>query len=716
MASSIFNKLKKLNHRHYIYISIIIFLITLIIINFNDLALRFYYTFKTLFNNLYYYFEVVTNSEVNEPKQIFEVLLEHHNNNFVEILPFDYDTFLNKLKTFFQLFINNEWLEFQFLYILSDLINFLQIAMIVLMFIPFLLIIWKAYASETKNKTANQVSKPLSFYLKVKDYVFRPICRYIKSLFTFLKNSKYYKQIIIALLVIITKLCFIALDFVGFYYYFISSLNLKSLYYELLIILIDLYPILAFIPPIGYVIIIYLIFDAIRVKKAYKKLKHYENYNKGFINNLGVISLIVGPPGSKKTLTMSDMTLSAEEIFRSKALKIIKKYDLLFPHFPFATLEREINRAINFHQIYNRFTVKTFIRKKYKRFQKNKCPAKLFGYDYQKEVITVYDGLVPISLKKMLETYGQAYYMYVMSCPLSISNFSIRYDAKKEDKGYFPMWEYEYFKIDNSNIYEKSSYSKILDYDSLRLGKKIINNNPNQSVIDGGVLTLSEFAKERGNQFDHQELKKNSDETNQKNDLVNLWFKMLRHAGTVDNTCFIKVFMDDQRANSLNADCRELSEYTLKLHTTEDIFKTTLSFYWLEPLILQTLVDIRNKLYYQFRHVRHDNTLFIYLINSIANKANLYLIRRFNTFSYRINDISVLSGEELIREQKYYLSTKKIYSDRYATDCYKDFFDTQFEASNIGFIDLRSYASYIASMEELNMQHSYFINDLSKYV
>ena len=89
---------------------------------------------------------------------------------------------------------------------------------------------------------------------------------------------------------------------------------------------------------------------------------------------------------------------------------------------------------------------------------------------------------------------------------------------------------------------------------------------------------------------------------------------------------------------------------------------------------------------------------------------------RFNTFSYRINEISVLSGEELIREQKYYLSTKKIYSDRYATDCYKDFFDSKFALSNKGFIDLRAYTSYIASIEELKLQHSYFINDLSKYV
>ena len=81
---------------------------TLIIINFNDLALRFYYTIKTLFQNLYYYFQVVTNSEVNEPKQIFQVLLEHHNNNFVEVLPFDYEVFVSKLTSFFHLLINEE--------------------------------------------------------------------------------------------------------------------------------------------------------------------------------------------------------------------------------------------------------------------------------------------------------------------------------------------------------------------------------------------------------------------------------------------------------------------------------------------------------------------------------------------------------------------------------------------------------------------------------
>ena len=66
MDTSTYKTKKKINHRHFIYISIIIFLLTLIIINFNDLALRFYYTFKTLFNNLYYYFQVVVNEDVNE--------------------------------------------------------------------------------------------------------------------------------------------------------------------------------------------------------------------------------------------------------------------------------------------------------------------------------------------------------------------------------------------------------------------------------------------------------------------------------------------------------------------------------------------------------------------------------------------------------------------------------------------------------------------------
>ena len=144
---------------------------------------------------------------------------------------------------------------------------------------------------------------------------------------------------------------------------------------------------------------------------------------------------------------MVDMTLSAEEIFRTKSLKIIKKYDLLFPHFPFAVFEYQLKQAIENHTVYNRLTVKTFVKNQFKLFNENKCKENIYGYDYEKELMIAYDGLIPIPIDKALETYGQAYFMYITSCALAISNFAIRFDNKKDDLGFFPKWEYEYFKI-----------------------------------------------------------------------------------------------------------------------------------------------------------------------------------------------------------------------------------------------------------------------------
>lgn len=55
-----------------------------------------------------------------------------------------------------------------------------------------------------------------------------------------------------------------------------------------------------------------------------------------------------------------------------------------------------------------------------------------------------------------------------------------------------------------------------------------------------------------------REIKKGSDDTNQKNDLFNSWLKMCRHSATVDNFPFIKVFTDEQRPESWGADARDL--------------------------------------------------------------------------------------------------------------------------------------------------------------
>ena len=56
--------------------------------------------------------------------------------------------------------------------------------------------------------------------------------------------------------------------------------------------------------------------------------------------------------------------------------------------------------------------------------------------------------------------------------------------------------------------------------------------------------------------------------------------------------------------------------------------------------------------------------------------------------------------------------SKKIYSKRFSTDCFSDFFTQKALKSNFGLNDLPEYQSEKATFEELQEQNSYFMNDL----
>lgn len=68
----------------------------------------------------------------------------------------------------------------------------------------------------------------------------------------------------------------------------------------------------------------------------------------------------------------------------------------------------------------------------------------------------------------------------------------------------------------------------------------------------------------------------------------------------------------------------------------------------------------------------------------------------------------------MFNENKYYLTSKKIYSKRFSTDCFSDFFTEKALRSPVGIDDLSEYATEKATFSELGTQNSYFINDLLK--
>ncbi len=143
---------------------------------------------------------------------------------------------------------------------------------------------------------------------------------------------------------------------------------------------------------------------------------------------------------------------------------------------------------------------------------------------------------------------------------LIISNYSIRTDSILSDIGNFPAWDTDFFKRDSKLLDSFFRHAHILDFDSLRLGKKVLAYNPRKDSFEFGVVVITEVGKERGNSIENAEKKKKDGGANQKNDLFNSWLKMVRHSATVDKYPFVKVITDEQRPESWGADARDLCD------------------------------------------------------------------------------------------------------------------------------------------------------------
>ena len=339
---------------------------------------------------------------------------------------------------------------------------------------------------------------------------------------------------------------------------------MDTIYTQFVKLAIDLQPLLRFFPWWSLLIVTYVLFEHWRKKFALNKLRKCEAKNCGFINALPIVSMTCGSMGKRKTTMITDMALSQEVMFRQKAFDILQKADMKFPYFPWICFEKELASCIEYGTVYNLATVKEWVNLKRSRYEKHgNALWQLYGYDCQRYGLTYNDALKTSGLFDVLETYAQAFFIYALETSLIVANYSVRTDNQILTEDNFPLWALDFF----SDGQRQSRHSHILDFDVLRLGKKILDNNPKAGSFEFGVVAITEIGKERGNNLELKEVKKKNDETNQKNDLFNSWLKMCRHSATVDNFPFIKVFTDEQRPESWGADARDLCDI---VNTTPD--------------------------------------------------------------------------------------------------------------------------------------------------
>lgn len=726
-------RLKKLDYRHYICVGIALVFLFVAIFCFPYAFGRVVESVKDLGRSFAYYFQSIFLDDVT-----VEASVINYSSYPLELpfnLPSTWSAFTDFLSRYWQTLIDKEVLAGYF-----NLIGNVayKLSYVVLLLIPFILLLYVILSQSLskENNDYNVDSKPLRIYKKVVSVTLTPVVKWLKDFSTFVKNHSYYLKICFWITAYAFSFITIVIEFIAFYFYFVTSFDFINVYTQVVKLFFDLSAMIDFIPVVGWVLIACVVINKIRRKIGYNRLEHNENKNRGFINSRPIVVMGCGTVGTGKTSLITDMALSEDVMLRQKAFELILDNDMLFPNFPWINLENNVKLNIKRHKIYNLATCKkyvSFLRFAFENRSKDKAVQKsiyrhlkktygfsygnlIYDYDYDRYGLYKDNKLEYKYVWDVLKSYTQLYFIYVVQSSLIIGNYSVRTDNVMTDIGNFPVWDFDFFKRDSRYIEAYSRHAKILDFDALRLGRKLLEENPNKDSFEFGVVLVTEIGKERGNNLENVGMRKNDDMTNAKNDLFNQWLKMIRHSATVDNFPFVKVLTDDQRPTSWGADARDLAEIVRIKERSET--ELLMPLFALGELFHDFVYNKFADLYYRYRYSRSDNTLTMYLLKTFVAAFHNYYTGIYNTFGTRTLTVLLEDGslDGTTIKSKYFLSTKKLYSKRFATDSFGDYFTEKSARSYVGLADLREYVSERASFDELAAQNSYWINDIRKWM
>ena len=631
-------------------------------------------------------------------------------------LPENFEAFSEGFPVYLQSVFSSETF-FSYLLTVADGLYIVSQVLLLLMPLFAVLVIAVHCILHGHNNDYARESRPLRIGKRIYDVTYRPVRDFIVGFIGFCGEHRIYLYVWIFIWAYNFNFITILLEAFAFYLYFVISFDFVLLYTQVCKLVLDLMPMLSFIPAFLWAILALVICEYLARKYGMRVLRHRERRNRGFLNERGVLTTVYGEMNAGKTAMITDISLSAEAQFRDMAFEILVECDLCFPHLPWILLENELRRAMEHHEVYDKFSCKEWVKKKRRRFEKSPCKEKIFGYDYERYGTYHDNKLKNEYVWETVEDYAAAFMIYITSSALILANYSIRVDDICHDVGNFPRWDTDFFRRDSRFMEAYSRHCHILDFDMMRLGKRMIEENPQAFAFGFGVYVISEIDKERKNTPELRDVKASAEEANQKNDLFNTLLKMSRHNCVIRNRVFIKILADLQRPESLGGDARELGE-VVYIDKKGDMLPTLpffAPFYFFELLygsVFSRFVDT----YYDYRYNRGDDILLIHAYKSIAAKLKHIHDNTNNLYGSQAVSLLVESGRMngKPKRKKYFMQAKKSFSERYGTDCQSGIFERRARYNRIGLDDIKEYLGKVATWEELSEQHSFFQEEVSR--
>lgn len=714
------NKIKAIDYRHYVSVAVTLVFIALGVFVFPNCIPRIIEALRDFGTSVAYYFCELF-MDVNPITPMVNELQswQWQSSRFqpLTILPFTWEEFQVAWDEYWQLFVSLDTLQGYF-FVLGEVLYY--VAQVFLILMPLWLVAYlllRRYL-KTHNNDYDEETKGVRFWKRVADFTYIPVKKWIIGYIDFLRENFFWVKMWLWLWAFYFNFITIIIEFIAFYLYFITSFDFVNIYRQVYKLMLDLTTVIRFIPAFLWVCGVIGILEYWARCAGYNELNHRERRNRGFLNERGVMTIVYGPMGAGKTKLITDMALSEEVRQRDMALEIIIECDFKFPYMHWASLEQDLKQAFEQHVIFSEPTARKWVKAQARKWYENPVKENVWGYDFERYGLTYNDCLKVSDIWEVIEDYACAYLIYTVKSALLVSNYSIRLDNLLEDLGNFPLWNSDFFRRDSRLMDSYSRHAHILDFDMLRLGKRMLEENPNRFAFGFGVYIISEIDKERKNTPDLKDVKSDSDECNQKNDLFNALVKMSRHRCVVANRVFVRFFADLQRPESLGADARELGEiiYIEDKGEMNPILPFFAPFYIFEALFSWLFGKFVN-LYLQYRFVRSDKTVPMYALKSFSACLKKYMDRTCNIFGSSTVKLSVESGrmDGERKECKYFLQSKKIYAKRYSTDCLSGIFDIYAENNTIGINDLAEYTTERGTDEENLKQNSHFQKEVHSY-
>ena len=562
-----------------------------------------------------------------------------------------------------------------------------------------------------KAVNANVDSKALAKYRAfLARYI--PVKRWCGNFVEFVRANAFWWKIWLCLFAFYFNVFTIALELLAFIIYFLTAFDYAAIYRQFYKLALDFSPFLK-IPVWTWIVTACVLFSYFGRKTGKETLTHFQNYDRGFNNTRSLFTIICATVGAGKTTMLVLMGIFDNLNHRDRAFEDMLKNDLKFPNFPWINLEKSLLRAIESGIVRDLKTTRDFIRSRKRYFDKHATARNCFDYDFCLYGYTYNDGLKIATVWDVMESYAQQYFIYVMSTSI-LANFGIRLDDIKEDLGHFPLWNTDFLSRDPRLMDAYSRHCKILDFNALRIGMKMVSENDYVYNFEFGTILITEVGKELMNDKELRELgvKFIALDANQKNDGTINEIKLIRHAATVDGFPYVVIRTDEQRPESLGANARDLFEIIYVRERSER--KVALPFFAVVDLLYASIFNKFAQVYYQYRFVRSDNTLPMYLLKAFTAAVEHYYERTCNQYGYRVLKGEIERGtmDGTKKAFKYYLIDKIIYAKRFATDCYSGYFDERLAQSTVGLAGVPEYATEKATFEEMKKQNSYMVKNL----